>query len=234
MIHKFVFLKRKADLSNQAFNDYWAGPHASELAARADVWTGVDAYKQNRVLPAIEGITPEPLWDGLVQVELQGRPSSAELRDDPRNRQVGRDDERFIDLDQVVQFFAEAKVVLDGPERGVKIISLPRRRPGLSPAEFSHHYRETHGELVRHNEAFVKYANRYVQHHAFADTVKATGGFSPYDGISEFWFDSLHHARAAWGDPSYMAELRADEKNFVGSPPSHRLIVEEVAIGRRA
>jgi uncharacterized protein (TIGR02118 family) len=232
MIRKFVFLKRKAGLSNDAFSEYWKGPHTAVLAADADFWTGVGRYLQNRVLPAVAEFTPEPLWDGLVQIELEEAvPDSAQFRDDPRNKRVSPDEDRFVDPDQLVQFFAEEKVVLDGPARGVKILSLPRRRAGLSPAEFSRHYRETHGELVRRNEAFTRYANRYVQHHAFADTVKATGGFVPYDGVSEFWFDSLDHARKAWAAPSYMAELRADEKNFVGSPPSHRLIVEELAIG---
>ncbi|MEI5681997.1 EthD family reductase [Mesorhizobium sp. CGMCC 1.15528] len=231
MIRKFVFLKRKPGLTHQAFRDHWHGPHASVISTRPEFWKDTARYVQNRVLPAVADVTPEPQWDGLVQIELKdGAPSSAEIRDDPRNKEVSTDEGDFVDTDQRVQFFAEEKVVVDGPTRGVKILSLPRRRAGLSPAEFSRHYREVHGELVRRNEAFTKYANRYVQHHLLADTVKATGGFVPYDGISEFWFDSLDHAKAAWAAPSYMAELRSDEKNFVGSPPSHRLIVEEIIV----
>jgi uncharacterized protein (TIGR02118 family) len=230
MIRKFIFLKRKAGLSTDAFREQWRGAHVSALTMRPEFWNDVIGYVQNHVLPAVPDMSPEPLWDGVVQVEFEDsyKPTSAELRDDPRNKEVGPDQQGLIDPDQLVQFFAEEKVVVDGPARGVKILSLPRRRAGLSPAEFSRHYREVHGELVRRNEAFTRYANRYVQHHAIADTVRATGGFIPYDGISEFWFDSLEDAKAAWGAPSYMAELRADEKNFVGNPPSHRLIVEEV------
>jgi len=231
MIRKFVFLKRKSGLTGETFRNHWHGPHAALLSSSPEFWKDTTRYVQNRILPAVADVTPEPQWDGLVQIELKNdAPLSTEIRDDPRNKEVSSDEGDFVDMDQLVQFFAEEKVVVDGPARGVKILSLPRRRAGLSPAEFSRHYREVHGELVRRNEAFTKYANRYVQHHLLADTVKATGGFVPYDGISEFWFDSLDHAKAAWAAPSYMAELRSDEKNFVGSPPSHRLIVEEIVV----
>ncbi|PSJ65252.1 EthD domain-containing protein [Kumtagia ephedrae] len=224
----FTFLKRKPGLTVEDFTAAWSNGHASRLLSSDTFWSSVASYRQNRVLPAIPEVTPEPLWDGLVQIELKGAADTD--HDGPLGKTIGAED--FVDPGQMVQFVAEAKVVLDGPARGVKILSLPRRRAGLSPAEFSRHYREVHGALVARNEAFKKYTNRYVQHHVHPRTVKATDGFVPYDGISEFWFDSLDHARAAWAAPSYMAELRADEKNFVGSPPSHRLLVEEVVFPR--
>jgi uncharacterized protein (TIGR02118 family) len=230
---QFTFLKRKPGLTVEDFASAWGNGHASRLLATETFWSSAVGYRQNRVLPAIAEFTPEPLWDGVVQIELAEKTSAPDLiRYDPFARNAGLEEENFIAPEQMVQFVAEAKVVLDGPARGIKILSLPRRKAGLSPAEFSRHYREVHGALVARNEAFKKYANRYVQHHARPETVKATAGFVPYDGISEFWFDSLDHARAAWAAPSYMAELRADEKNFVGSPPSHRLLVEEVLFPR--
>lgn len=196
-------------------------------------WSHAARYHQNIVKPAIEGFTPEPLWDGVVQIELTREAAAPErVPLDPFNQSVGPAQDEFIDQSRGVQFLAEEKVVLDGPARGIKILSLPRRKAGLSPAEFSRHYRQVHGKLVSNNEAFVTHCNRYVQHHALPETVKSSADFVPYDGISEFWFDSIEKARAAWSAPSYLAELRADEMNFVGSPPSHRLLVEESEIKR--
>lgn len=233
-IRKFIFLKRKEGISNGEFCDYWLGEHAAALTTTPGFWKDTERYIQNRVLPAVSNFTPEPIWDGVMQIEFnRSDMSPAEIRDDPRNKSFDPNSSDFISSNQMVQFFAAEKVVLDGPTRGVKILSLPRRRAGLSPAEFSRHYREVHGELVLKNESFTRYANRYVQHHVLADTCKATGGFVPYDGISEFWFDSLDHALLAWSAPSYMAELRADEINFVSDPPSHRLLVEEVVLAKR-
>lgn len=234
MIRKFVFLRRRKDMESAAFQSHWRGAHAERLSENPDLWKGVSRLVQNAVAPAVPDVTPDPIWDGLMQVEFGSeRPSVEEARDDARNKSVGPGEAEFIDADQIVQFFAQEKVVVDGPERGVKILSLPRRRSWLSPAEFSQHYRNVHGELVRRNEAFATFANRYVQHHVLPDTVKSTGGFVPYDGISEFWFNSFEHAKSAWAAPSYMAELRADEKNFVGSPPSHRLVVQEHVVIRK-
>jgi hypothetical protein len=228
MIRRFIFLKRKDGLSNVDFLHAWGAARCVGGNRCDSFWNDVDRYVQNRVRPAVAGVTPEPIWDGVAQVEMvRSPPDPAALRDDAWDQAIGPGEKAFVDPDRIVQFLAEDKVVLDGPECGVKIISLPRRRAGMSSTEFSLHYGEIHGALVSRNEAFVRYASRYVQHHVLPNTVKTTGGFVPYDGISEFWFASLDHARAAWASQSYMAELRADEKNFVGNPPSHRLIVDE-------
>lgn len=213
-IRRFTFLKRREGLSREEFHDAWRAAHRANG----------QAHVHNEVQPPVGELVPEPLWDGL----LEAGPDAREAFEGNAFAALSGEADGIADPAQVVEFLAEARIVLDGPARGIKILSLPRRRGGLSPAEFSRHYRQVHGALVARNAAFVKYANRYVQHHVLPDSVRATGGFVPYDGISEFWFDSLDHARAAWDDPSYMVELRADEKNFVGSPPSHRLLVRPV------
>lgn len=217
-IHRFTFLKRREGLTPARFLEEW----------RMRGTGSEGGIVRNEVQPAVEGLMPEPIWDGLLALPMDGMKEPVERGYSDLTEPTSG----IADPDQVVEFVAQAKVVLDGPARGIKILSLPRRRSGMSPADFSRHYREVHGTLVSRNDAFVKYANRYVQHHVLAQTVRATGGFVPYDGISEFWFDSLDHARSAWDAPSYMAELRADEKNFVGSPPSHRILV--VPVGEAA
>jgi uncharacterized protein (TIGR02118 family) len=210
-IRRFTFVKYREGQTHEAFLAHW------KWSAQED---GVH-HSYNEAQPSIGDLIPEPLWHGLLETGLD---AADRLETSPLKTFAGEAD-GVVDPEQLVEFLAEPKVVLDGPARGVKILSLPRRRAGLSPADFSRHYRGVHGELVARNDAFMKFANRYVQHHVLAHTVRATGGLLPYDGISEFWFDSLDHARSAWDAPSYMAELRADEKNFVGSPPSHRLLV---------
>ena len=231
MIRKFIFLKRKPGLSADDFAERWKGRHAQALAGDDAFRAMARRYVQNRAQPAVGDLIPEPLWDGLVEIDVYpefAAPKS--IRDNPLNKTVGPHQDDFADPSRMVQFFARENVVFDGPARGVKILSLPRRRAGSSPAEFSKHYKEVHGTLVSRNAAFAEFCNRYVQHHVLPETVKTSADVVPYDGISEFWFDSLEHARKAWSAPSYMAELRADEKNFVGSPPSHRLLVDPLEI----
>lgn len=224
MIRKFTYLRRRPGMSREDFLRACAGRHAAGAVSDPAFARIAESHHRSEVQPQVEGFTPEPIWDAVEETLIRPEHATPDtLRDDPLHRLDALP--AHVDPDQVVQFFARPRVVLDGPARGIRILSLPRRRPGLSPDEFSRHYGEVHGTLVAGNPAFTTHCNRYVQHHVLPGTVKATGGFVPYDGTSEFWFDSIDKARAAWDDPSYLRDLRADEKNFVGSPPSHRLLV---------
>jgi uncharacterized protein (TIGR02118 family) len=232
MLRKFLFLKKSPNISNSSFRQLWNGPQAEHVRQSQALWKNAVRHVQNHVLPAVPGFSMEPIWDGVMQIDLSDAVVDEPLLcEDWRNMIIPRDTE-FEDSAQRVQFIAKARTILDGPERGVKVFSLPRRRDGLSSADFRRHYREVHAELVRRNAAFREYANRYVQHDVLPESVRSSEGFVPYDGISEFWFDSVDVAKAAWAAPSYMAELRADEKTFVGNPPSHRVIIEETIIER--
>lgn len=125
-----------------------------------------------------------------------------------------------------LEFEADANVVIGGPERGIRLFSLPRRRQGLSPQEYKRHWGGRHAQLVLDNAGFRKHANRYVQHHVDCETIRAIGDRVPYDGVAEFWFDSIEGAMTAWSGDGYMAELRADELKIACNPPSHRMLIE--------
>jgi len=217
-MRSFLFLKREDSCGRDDFISA-----ASALAASKPA--SVQTCLVNRVLPAIADLMPEPIWDAIVEYvhgagvepihDLSALLSSMELAG-------------AIDPDQHLLFTARAAAIIDGRARGIRILSFPRRRTGMTSEQFSYHYQYVHGALVARNAAFAQFANRYVQHHVFPESVSASPRFVPYDGISEFRFDSIDRARSAWDSPSYMEELRADELNFVGSPPSHRVMVEPV------
>src|SRR3569832_205085 len=136
--------------------------------------------RMNRVLPAVPGLMPEPIWD--VVIDYAGE-AEAKWRDVLLSVSL-------IDPVRFVELSAQPVPIIDGPETGIRILSLPRRKAGMSVADFSHHYRHVHGALVAKNEAFVRWAKRYVQHHSVSGLVTSSDGFLPYDGISEFRFES--------------------------------------------
>lgn len=171
------------------------------------------------------GITDVPVWGAILEI----------MADDDELSDFGV---AFPQAEApLVQFVANAHIVIDGPERGVRFIGLPRRRSGLSPKMFKEHYGGVHAGLVLMNEGFNRHANRYVQHHVDCDTVRAIGDILPYDGVSEFWFDDVNAARIALKGASYMddADLRSDEIELLMSGPSHRLFLEPARVlGDRA
>src|SRR4051812_3620078 len=80
-----------------------------------------------------------------------------------------------------------------------KIVTLLKRRPGLSPAEFQLHWREAHGPLL----ARLPGLRRYVQSHALLQGYAK--GELLFDGIAELWFDDA----AAWQRARRSPELAA-------------------------
>lgn len=113
----------------------------------------------------------------------------------------------------------------------IKIISLVKRKAGMSFQEFKNYYEDTHSKL---GERFlppycVKYLRRYVvesvHHH--------TGGETPevdHDCIVEMWFpdeEALAAFRASVADPELVKLIRQDEDRFVDHSKTRRYRVEE-------
>jgi uncharacterized protein (TIGR02118 family) len=90
----------------------------------------------------------------------------------------------------------------------IKIVTLMKRRAGLSVEDFQHHFRTTFGPLVAKGPGL----RRYVQSHAL--TQGYARGELLFDAIGEMWFDSP----AAYADyrrsPEFAA-AHADEAAFL-------------------
>jgi hypothetical protein len=119
-VRRFTFLKRREGLSREEFHDAWRAAHRANG----------QAHVHNEVQPPVGELVPEPLWDGL----LEAGPDAREAFEGNAFAALSGEAGGIADPGQVVEFLAEARIVLDGPARGVKILSLPRRKGGLSPA----------------------------------------------------------------------------------------------------
>lgn len=81
----------------------------------------------------------------------------------------------------------------------IKIVTLLKRRAGLSPEDFQYHWRERHGPLAAQGPAL----RRYVQSHALLKGYAR--GDLLFDGIEERWFDSRAHWDACRIAPTQQA-----------------------------
>jgi uncharacterized protein (TIGR02118 family) len=79
----------------------------------------------------------------------------------------------------------------------LKVITLLKRRPGLSVEEFQARWRKVHADLA----AGVAGVRRYVQSHALLQGYQK--GELIYDGIGEAWFDSFEAFDAAAASPEF-------------------------------
>jgi uncharacterized protein (TIGR02118 family) len=87
-----------------------------------------------------------------------------------------------------------------------KVLSLLKRKPGMSVEDFQHYWRHRHGPLVA-DHAEVR---RYVQSHALMQGYQK--GELLFDGLSEIWFDSAAAFEAYTRTAGKSAD---DEENFI-------------------
>ena len=118
----------------------------------------------------------------------------------------------------------------------VKLVFCCRRKPEMTPEEFSARWRDVHGPLVRRLREKLPMMKRYVQSHTLGGGIseslqQSRGTADAYDGITEVWFESLA-AMAGEGEDAADAarQLYEDEAEFIDFARSSVFVTEEVEI----
>jgi len=108
----------------------------------------------------------------------------------------------------------------------VKVITLLKRKKGITLEEFSRHWQEKHGAIVLKTVPGIK---RYIQNHAVR---LSAGGEPKIDGIAEVWYDDLEawrqFADLYWGDKG--KAIRDDEETFLDKSKLVFFVAEEKVI----
>lgn len=109
------------------------------------------------------------------------------------------------EVDEVVQREYERTWPAGAASPGVKIVCLVRRRPDLSPAAYSEHWRERHGPLaLAHQPGFWHYVQNHVVSRLTDDTPDFDGigelHFRTADAVQDGMFDSEEGMRLIWED----------------------------------
>ena len=105
----------------------------------------------------------------------------------------------------------------------VKVMTLLKKKAGLTQEEFSRYWRQEHGVLVAKTIPGLK---RYVQNHV----IKLPGGREPFfDGVAELWYENMEswQKSAEWylGDKGKI--IRDDEEKFIDKSQMVFIVTEE-------
>ena len=119
----------------------------------------------------------------------------------------------------------------------IKLTFCLHRLPHLTREAFQTYWLESHGPLVRRNQAALN-IRRYVQCHALTtdlnEAIRAgRGAPEMYDGVAELWWDDLGALQAAMTSPEGEAagrELLEDERKFIDLARSPLWFGEETTI----
>jgi uncharacterized protein (TIGR02118 family) len=93
-------------------------------------------------------------------------------------------------------------------------IGFYKRKPGITREEFSRHWREVHGPIIRDNPELARHFVRYVQHHLRPSTLPGVFPLE-YDGFSEVWHEDEEQAMRIREEPLFQRLVLPDEENFL-------------------
>jgi uncharacterized protein (TIGR02118 family) len=115
----------------------------------------------------------------------------------------------------------------------VKFVLLIKRKPGLSRAEFSRHWREVHGPLVMSLPEVSRHFASYVQNHLIdGSNHPQAAAAAEFDGIAEIVYLSAESRDAMVREPEYHELVVPDEERFIDRGSVVAYQVEEYRMKR--
>lgn len=241
MIKLIVFVSRRADLSPQAFQDYWRQSHGPLVRGAEVTRRTLRGYVQGMTaLEAYAGAQP-PAYDGTAELYFDSHADADAFFADPEYRaRIHPDESNFAELNRCAFVATDGPEVVCGPEPaeadGVKLVIGVKRRPDLSVAAWRAHMRDRHAALVRDHPTSQRYLSGYVQ--CFAADHSYRDGEPAVDATSELYFPDLAAMQAFLHDPSYQAEVfpdgadNADMSRTVFFPTREEAVIAVPAMAR--
>lgn len=110
----------------------------------------------------------------------------------------------------------------------VKLVTLLKRRPGMTMAQFIAQYETVHARLGE--RVLAGFATRYVRRYLVPLAGDADAVARPHDVVMEIWFpdrNALDRCMAYLTAPDVAAEIAADEETVFDRAATLTAIVEE-------
>jgi uncharacterized protein (TIGR02118 family) len=221
MVKVVTFLKRRPDLSVEAFQEYWRARHPAFVTRLP----GVRRYVQSHALPSTYQ-RGEPAYDGIAEVWANDTDALRAMTRTAEYARVQADEANFIDRAGMGVVVTEDHIVKDGPitADAVKGVEFVRRQAGMDVEAFQQYWREVHGPMA----AAIPGLRRYVQSHT-RRSAYAAGRTPAWDGLALTWFDSTEALRAAEVGAAYVRAL-ADRARFLAPDPVTVVLTREYVV----
>lgn len=183
-------LRRRSDLTAQAFRDHWSGPHADI----AKTIPGIAQYTQNRVIERFWTLSPNGQsyeCDGLVELEFTSESSMvAANASDAVQKQLPRDELLFLDGITLCRVQGGAQQVWPGKSKvmlAVRLLNASQDNPQA-------------WTMLLADIVCAGYSVDWVSDTFFRPQLRHEQ--IPPQLFATFWFDSPQSARAAFGEQS--------------------------------
>ena len=258
MIRITFLLRRKPDLSLEAFQDYWLNEHGPLVASVAGKINAL-RYVQVHTIehPANEAMAQarngmEPVYDGVAEVYFESRAALVSALGTAEGQAAGaallEDEARFIDLPnsplwvgyEYPQVNASPENLVARTRSNLAKLYFPLRCPeDRDPADAQQYWRTHHGPIIRRH-AQASGIQRYLQVHRALDdelndllTTPRGTVVEPYLGHAEVWFDHSNANRSEERTEANRVAIE-DESTFIDFQRSAMWLAKEhVFVDRR-
>jgi hypothetical protein len=221
MIHQLIFAYPKPGMTEAEFQGYWLDVHAPQYAAKIPQ---IRKYLIDTRIPR-RGEAGDHLWSGVAEIWLANEREQLESLQTPEFLDGARLDEpRWAAFWRSVVLDTDAHVLIEpatysGPERGVKLIRLVKRREGVGLAEFRERSLR-HAETLRALPGLRGLVLGHTRDGAYGV------GEAVLDGAVQLWFDDLESLDAALASEEH-TRAQAELLGFVEPRYVHELTVAE-------
>jgi uncharacterized protein (TIGR02118 family) len=218
MVKVLTFIKRKAGMPVDEFQQYWRARHPDAVTKLP----GIRRYVQSHVLPTAYA-KGEPVHDGIAEVWADDTDALRAMTKSPNHPALIADEERFIDRSKMGIIVTEDHPVRTGSGE-LKAVEFFNRRPDLSVEDFQRHWKGPHAALATKVPGVKGYVISATRTSAYG-----AGRAPTYDGAALMWFESGDALKVAGGSAEYKA-LVADRANFLASGQPPFLLTREYVI----
>ncbi|PMS30152.1 uncharacterized protein (TIGR02118 family) [Trinickia symbiotica] len=184
-------LNKKPALTADEFRMHWRDIHGA-IAARLP---RLKSYEQNHVLPVEQrgsGFkSGAERIDGFSELSFGNDADMRAAMATDVGKSLIANESRFLERVRVVT--VDRIEVVPPPKEGtyIKRISLLRRRPELSPEEFTKEWLGVHASLIKAIPGVIGYRQNLVTGRQVPKGTEVDYDGLPIDGIVELWFPSL-------------------------------------------
>lgn len=221
MIHQFIFASPKPGMSEAAFQRYWLEVHAVNFASKITqirkymIDTRIDYFGDAGRTPMFGGIAE--IWMGNEQQQIESV-QSAEFLDGAR-----ADEPRWAAFWKTLMLDTDTHDIGKGANdttEGIKLVTLYRRKDGVSVAAFRQYVLGAHAE---HTLAIPG-----LRRAQFCTSRDSSYGFGEprFDMVGLMWFDSVQALDEAAETQAWQAYV-ADQDHFVARQHLFSMAVEE-------
>lgn len=199
MIHQHIFASPKPGMSEEEFHRYWIDVHAREYASK------IKQIRRYMIDTRVncKGVNDPPVWNGCAEIWLENEKEQLNsLQSEEFLEGARKDEPKWAAFWNTLVIDTDAKFMRgDTPSNktsGVKLITLMKRRSGLSIEAFRSLWSEFYAPLLLRMDS----VNRYLQ-----CTVRDglyTLGEPRFDALHQVWFESIEGLESALHSHEYI------------------------------